>query len=150
MGFLARSRHRAADALAAAHAAEGVRYAGVCGGWMTLSGFSAPGVRSSWARRSMRWTLLLTDERIRLHALSNRYPDPIDAAWDDAGTARLEISVDPRGRLRLAFRAEAFRLDCAGSVVAELRLPDAADAAAIAEGLRGRRTGRPPAGAPTR
>src|SRR5579864_7174613 len=84
MGPFARQRQRAAQALAAEYQAEGVLYAGVCGGSLTLRNFRCPGLRSGWDKTSMRFTLLLTESRMWLRAFDNRYPAPID----------------PRGRIR--------------------------------------------------
>ena len=136
MGLFARQRQRAAQALAAEYQAEGVRYAGVCGGSLTLRGFRTPGMRSSWEKSSMRFTLLLTESRMWLRAYYNRYPNPIDNPWTDPGFAQLQVSIDNKAKLRLEFRAEAFRSDSSGSVVATLKLPDAAEVAKQIEQLR--------------
>jgi len=136
MGPFARQRQRAAQALAAEYQAEGVLYAGVCGGSLTLRNFRCPGLRSGWDKTSMRFTLLLTESRMWLRAFDNRYPAPIDTPWADPGLAQLQVSVDDKGKLRLEFPAEAFRSDSSGSVVATLKLADAAGAAELIERLR--------------
>ena len=136
MGPFARQRQRAAQALAAEHQAEGVLYAGVCGGSLTLRNFRCPGLRAGWDKTSMRFTLLLTESRMWLRAFDNRYPAPIDTPWADPGLAQLQVSVDDKGKLRLEFPAEAFRPDSSGSVVATLKLADAAGAAELIERLR--------------
>ena len=56
--------------------------------------------------------------------------------WADPGLAQLQVSVDDKGKLRLEFPAEAFRSDSSGSVVATLKLADAAGAAELIERLR--------------
>ena len=136
MGLLARQRQRAAQELAAEHQAEGVLYAGVCGGSLTLRNFRCPGLRSSWDKSTMRFTLVLTQSRMLLRAFYNRYRTPIDTAWTDPGLAQLRVSLDEKGKLRLEFPAEAFRSDSSGSVVATLKLADAAEAAELIERLR--------------
>ena len=136
MGLFARQRERAAQALAAEYQAEGLRYAGVCGGWLTLRDFRSPGLRSSLEKTTMRFTLVLTESRMRLGAYYNRYRTPIDNPWTDPGFAQLRVSVDDKAKLQLEFRAEAFRDDSSGSVVARLKLADAAEAAKLIEQLR--------------
>ena len=69
-------------------------------------------------------------------SLSPLYRTPIDASWPYAGLAQLRVSLDEKVPLLLEFPAEAFRSDSSGSVVATLKLADAAEAAELIERLR--------------
>jgi hypothetical protein len=110
-------------------AREGLLHQETARGTITYRHYSAPGRRSSWAKESRRWTVVLTQRRF---VVLGRHGRVVDVAWTDRRFATLDIGLDG-AKLLVVVDVARFSADSTGHV--EVRVA-CADPAALLRMIR--------------